>query len=93
MLPQLPLNSTFPTGMTDRTWMERSKTLSGRLQNLARGLFDAPLVEPAASDWYTGLVIDPADFSKQLSNLHVSMQQANASARSGKAPVGVLAER
>ncbi len=93
MLPQLPLNSTFPTGMSDRTWMERGKALSGRLQSLAQGFLAAPPAEPTASDWYTGLVIDPADFSKQLSNLHVSVQQANAAARTGKVPVGVPAER
>ena len=65
--------------------MERGRALAGRLKS---DLFGPPAPEAASSVWYTGLVIDPAEFSQQLSNLYVSVHQANAAARSVHAPVG-----
>jgi len=84
----MPYDSSFDPGTPGNTWMERGRTLAGRLEGLRAELFAVPSVEPTSSVWYSGLVIDPTDFSQQLASLNTSMQQANAQARDARVPVG-----
>jgi hypothetical protein len=68
----LPAGSPKPTAV--HAWAQRGKIFFDRL----RHSLDAPLQSPPPSVWYAGLIIEPTDFSCQLSRLQVSLQGANA---------------
>ncbi len=93
MLPPLPIQEHFGPEVSDSTWLERAKAFAGRLQGMKTDFFPGPPTEPVASIWYSGLVIEPAEFSQQLANLHMSMQQANMGARNVQTPVGAGSAR
>ncbi len=48
------------------------------------------IFKPEPSAWYAGLVIDPHEFSAQLSSLQLSLQGANAAAHA-RGPVSEMA--
>jgi hypothetical protein len=60
--------------MQQDLWLEKSKNLLMRL----RDRFTAPPVTVQSSVWYTGLGIEPAQFSEQLARLQTSLNRANA---------------
>jgi hypothetical protein len=60
--------------MQQDLWLEKSKNLLIQL----RDRFIAPPVAVQSSVWYSGLGIEPAQFSEQLARLQTSLNCANA---------------
>jgi hypothetical protein len=85
----LPQNASFPEAAPPsvesgvRQWVDRAV---GVVREAARSaMIEAPRL-PAESVWYTGLVLDPNDFSAQLGRLQLSLQ--NAAERKTEANAG-----
>jgi hypothetical protein len=55
-------------------WLDKGKNLLMHL----RSRFNAPPVAVQSSVWYSGLGIEPAQFSEQLARLQTSLNCANA---------------
>jgi hypothetical protein len=55
-------------------WLEKSKNLLMQL----RDRFVAPPIAVQSSVWYSGLGIEPAEFTEQLVRLQTSLNCANA---------------
>ena len=58
--------------------------LAKQLEGMRRSLTTIPPATDRESIWYSGLVIDPTEFTRQLGSLHESIQRENARV---KAPV------
>jgi hypothetical protein len=57
-------------------------SLRNYLANQLGGMFRTMTTIPPAANlesvWYSGLVVDPTEFSRQLGSLHESIQRENA---------------
>ncbi len=74
---QTRLSNTSNSNSSSGSWASRGRTLMEHF----RETFSARPETPPQSVWYSGLVIEPTEFSGQLASLQLSLQGANSAAR------------